>query len=79
MEREEVISMGVKKQAKEGAGGSAERAGTKAFRGPRGRIFTREAGLFKMVGIGDSGVPGGYSSRKHELTDRGHKHHLRHE
>lgn len=72
----EVISLGAKKQTDENkVRVPTVLAGAKAFRGPRGRVFTREAGLFKMIGIGDSGVPGGYSSRKHELTDCGEKHH----
>jgi hypothetical protein len=30
-------------------------------------ILTKDDPLFKLIGIGDSAVPGGYSARKHEL------------
>lgn len=71
--------MGAKKQAGEMIEHSDVKAGAKVAKGPRGRIFTRQAGIFKLIGVGDSGVPGGYSSRKHELSDCGEKHHLPHE
>ncbi|TAK30115.1 MAG: hypothetical protein EPO21_19810 [Chloroflexota bacterium] len=31
-------------------------------------VFTSNAGLFKIAGIGKSKKPGGYSWRKHEIT-----------
>ena len=44
------------------------KAGTKKVtRRPRGKVLTRDAGIFKIVGIGETKEPGGYSWRKHEL------------
>jgi len=47
------------------------------LRGSRGRVLTKNAGIFKIMGIGESKEPGGWSWRKHELpADRGQKSHL---
>lgn len=34
---------------------------------PKGKPLTHKAGIFKIVGIGDSKIPGGFSWRKHDL------------
>ncbi len=63
--------MSVKKEAVEKAGGKPERVARKRIKGPRGKVLTANAGIFKLMGIAESGVPGGYSWRKHELSDCG--------
>ncbi len=41
-----------------------------------GKPLTRDAGIFKIRGIGESKEPGGWSWRKHELpSDCGEKSH----
>lgn len=42
---------------------------------PRGRVFTRRAGLFQLRGAAEGREPEGYSWRKHEVTDCGQKAH----
>ncbi len=36
----------------------------------RGRILTEDDPLFGLVGIGDSGIPGGIADKKHEALGR---------
>lgn len=43
---------------------SAKAGDTK--RPSRARVFTRDDGLFKIIGIGESKIPGGISWRKHD-------------
>lgn len=40
----------------------------KFVRSSKGKPLTRESGIFKIVGIGESKKPGGYSTCKHELV-----------
>jgi len=35
-----------------------------------GRILQEDDGLFGLIGIGDSGIPGGVSGKKHEVLGR---------
>ena len=39
-------------------------------RAARGRPVTRDDNLFRLVGIGRSGIPGGMSGKKHEYSVR---------
>ncbi len=39
-------------------------------RRPRGRVLTEDDPLFGLIGIGDSGIPGGISANKHEALGR---------
>ena len=42
----------------------------------RARPVTEDDPLFALVGIGESNVPGGLSSRKHEAQAEAHRRHL---
>lgn len=44
-------------------------------RAKRGRAFTKDDPLFRLVGIGSSGIPGGVSGRKHEFLLEAHRQH----
>ncbi len=39
----------------------------------RARPVTREDALFRLVGIGKSGIPGGISTKKHEYLVKAHR------
>jgi len=39
------------------------------------RPVTRDDALFRLVGIGQSGIPGGLSDKKHEALDRAYHAH----
>jgi hypothetical protein len=39
-------------------------------RGRRGRVLTEDDPLFGLIGIGDSGIPGGLSGKKKEALRR---------
>lgn len=68
MEWEGVIAMGQKKEVVSTAGSpQPEGVARKTVKAPRGRVLTRNAGIFKIMGIGESKEPGGFSWRKHEL------------
>ena len=45
-------------------------AGPARPRGTRGRVLTKDDPLFGLIGIGDSGIPGGISGKKHEALGR---------
>ena len=40
----------------------------------KGRAFTKDDPLFKLIGIGSSGIPGGVSGRKHEFLAKALRH-----
>ena len=42
-------------------------------RGARARPVTREDALFRLVGLGRSGIPGGVSAKKHEYLGRAYR------
>ncbi|MBI4506111.1 MAG: hypothetical protein HY691_11295 [Chloroflexi bacterium] len=53
--------------ARRGPSASRPAKAATAKRSPRARVFTRDAALFKLIGIGESKIPGGISWRKHDL------------
>ncbi len=44
-----------------------------AKRGARGGVLTRDDSLFKLIGIGESNIPGGVSGKKHEHLLEGYR------
>ena len=45
-----------------------------APRSRKGGAFTKDDPLFKLIGIGKSGIPGGVSGRKHEFLAKAMRH-----
>jgi hypothetical protein len=45
-----------------------------ATRSRKGRAFTKDDPLFKLIGIGKSGIPGGVSGHKHEFLAKAARH-----
>ncbi len=41
----------------------------------RGKAVTSEDALFRLIGIGQSGIPGGVSGKKHEYLARAYRPH----
>ncbi|MBI2939756.1 MAG: hypothetical protein HYY04_04895 [Chloroflexi bacterium] len=58
--------MATKKQAAEQGEAKRRRAERTAWL-VRPRPLTPDSGIFRLVGIGDSGLEGGFSWRKHDL------------
>jgi hypothetical protein len=40
---------------------------------PKGRALTPDDALFRLIGIGKSGIPGGVSGKKHEYLARAYR------
>lgn len=60
--------MSVEKQEARTSSHRQVQTGTKRIsKRPRGKVLTRDAGIFKIMGIGESKVADGFSWRKHEL------------
>ena len=67
----EVDTTGVRDDAdRDGHAAEARSARRPAAKSRRGRVLTEDDPLFALVGIGDSGIPGGISSKKHEALGR---------
>lgn len=58
--------MGTRRQGAAQGKGRLPDAG-KFARRSAGKVLTKNAGIFKVAGIGESQKPGGYSACKHEL------------